>query len=333
MADNLAQMMTQSPLVGSAMFGQREAMAQQQEEMKRQELAQTIAKMQQEYAHTQQMNPLKVENQGLQNRGLQAELPGKTADAQRRVLETEEFGRTSEGRVGATNSGNRLKMLGDGIKQGQMIDGVVTQALSEIESIPAPARMARLREIAMDHQVDVNNPQVQRILAAAAQNPAILMQIKQKTAQRMAQMTPEYQREWMKEQEANKRNKETTNAQRYVADKGAESRVAAASARGKATGNDILTRLKEGRVSPANAAAQFEVLAAMSEDERERAQFSKLAETMNKLALQLNPKPQSADLGAVGITSAQPPAPVAGQAGKANKPKGTGTADDPIVLE
>lgn len=330
MADNLAQMMTQSPLVGSAMFGQREAMAQQQEEMKRQELAQTIAKMQQEYAHTQQMNPLKVENQGLQNRGLQAELPGKTADAQRRVLETEEFGRTSEGRVGATNSGNRLKMLGDGIKQGQMIDGVVTQALSEIESIPAPARMARLREIAMDHQVDVNNPQVQRILAAAAQNPAILMQIKQKTAQRMAQMTPEYQRELMKEENANKRNKETTNAQRYVADKGAMSRIEVARAKTNSVKLHVLDAVRAGKLKANEVPAAYRAQAQSEKDPDVREWLLNEAGLAEQALLNRgNARAQPGITEDGKIVKETPPNVYDNK----SKPKGTGTADDPIVLE
>lgn len=332
MSDLTSIFAQQNPMVGAVWAGEQRAINERNELMKNQELAQTIQKMQQEAAQSAQMNPLKLEHQRHVNSGLEYGLPGIQAESQKKVLDTQEAQQTSGNRVAADNSKNRLQVLGDSIKQGQMVDGVLTKATAEIESLPPMLRASRMREIAQEHGLDVNNPRTMQIIQQASRNPQILLQIKQKVAQKMTEMQPEYIKELMKEQEATKRNTATTNATRYAAEKSAESRMAVAASKAAGAGDDILKRVKEGRVSPANAATQFELLAALSESEADRAKYNRLAETFNKLALQLNPKPQNPDLGAAGIPTAQPPTPVAGQGGP-QKPKGTGTAADPIVLE
>jgi hypothetical protein len=316
-----------APITAAGFMGDEHVARQAESGVNQQKGLVDIMRMQQEMEHNAQMNPLRAKHLGAQTEGL-------VLGNRKAGMENDVYGRTMESTIDATNTGNRVKGVEAKVKEVTMMQGLAEQAAHRFGGIQNPMeRTIATAEFFKQNGFDPQtNPSIGKLITA---DPQQLLASAAKMNKWIAENSPEFHAQAAKDAEALKRTKYTADASerssKYSADKSAEARIAAAASKAKNTSNDILQRLKEGRVSPANAAAQFEVLAAMAENDMDREKFNRLAETMNKLALQMRPNPQNPDLAAAGITPAQPPAPVAGQGGR--KPQGSGTKDDPIKLD
>lgn len=104
-------------------------------------------KMRQEYGHSELMNPLKIQQQGLTNQGLEAELPGKRATSSKLVDEADISSATKKGKIDKFNREERLAALKTKLDEGDTIFKLATQAARFIGNGPdAEARKMQLLE-------------------------------------------------------------------------------------------------------------------------------------------------------------------------------------------
>lgn len=273
MAD-LSQLMQVAPNTGAFFTGQNHASDQQKALLQRQELAATLAKMQQEMEFNSQANPLRLEQMGLTNKTTSAQLPGIVADSEKKGLDTRMTRETFDTTRDTTNSTNKLTQMGNHIKQAQAISDVFTNAAVEVQEMPPPMRAARLRQIVSQHQMDPNSPEVQQFVVQASENPNILVQRANLIKQNIAQNTPAYIQALAQEKlrgENNLAEARVRNAGNLaVAQENRQSKVEAAKARAGTAANNIFQQVMSGKLKAAEMPAAFTTAARFAKDEEER---------------------------------------------------------------
>lgn len=330
MAD-LRSLMEIAPTTGGFFTGQQIASDAASSRLKDLETQADIAAKNQTFGFNEQNNPLKLQHAGLQNQGLQEGLAGITADSTRKGVEARVAQGTEASTIAEANSKSRFDVMKRRMDEGKMYTDFFGSTAQEIQQVPPMQRAAYLRQKAAQHGINPDDPEVQSLFQQASQNPQVLFNAFQKSRQTLAQLTPEFIREQMKEQEATKRNAATNASHEKISKTSAEARVAAVKAKLDGSGDDLFKRYKEGRVSPANAAGMFQLHAELEDDPDKKALYLKMARLADEQALRLKREGAAGrpDAAAMGIETVPPQKPVMGQ-GDGPPP---GSAQNPIKLD
>lgn len=145
------------PATAGYMTGQREALGRQQEMLSQLSTLSALAKESQAYGQNEKMNPLLVQNQGLVNQGLEAGLPGITADSARKGVDARVAAGTELSTIASGNSSNQTKILGNQLHDAQAAAELTQQLSQVLMQTPAPARHSVAMQWMDQHGVS-NNP-------------------------------------------------------------------------------------------------------------------------------------------------------------------------------
>lgn len=324
--NNLGDLFQVAPTTAGFMLGGQIADDRKTAEMQRQSTLQDIMAKQQAYDQNTQMNPLLVEKQRTLNQGYGLENESKT-------MENRKTRETLDSTISSTNSKNSLDDMQNHIKKAAATEEFFNKAADQLKYLPPAVRSSWLSQAMNDNGIDPRNPQVQQLVMQASQNPALLSQHATAIAQERAARSADYIKA-MAEKDAEGRNqlantREHNKGSKEVAEINQRGRVQAASIRAGKTVQDIQTLVLQGKIKLPEMPAAFEQAARMAQDPEERDYLLEQARKANQMLLdRVNARPNSTVKD--GEIQTNTTGPVYG--GPA-KPKGSGTADDPIVLE
>lgn len=242
---DLSSLMSIAPTTAAGMMGRNQAQSRQSEYLKQQELRQMIAAKLQEMQQSQQMNPLKLEQQTLQNQGLRAGLPGITADSQTKELGAQFTQATQPTAIDATNAKNTGVVDKEKYEKVNRFQQWAMEAGAALEQTPPILRKQTLMEKMKTSGINPENPMSQNLLKELGQKdpqewPSYFMKLSDKLGQMTAQQNPAYRsatENSIRSDATSRRNADVSaSTSRYVADKSAESRLAVARERGAAKG-------------------------------------------------------------------------------------------------
>lgn len=291
MAD-LSQLMQVAPTTGAFFTGQKFASDQQQDLLRQHELAQTIAKMQQDFAFNEQNNPLKLENSRLTNQGL-----GITNETN--SLANQFTQRTQPGKIAATNATSAGTVSKEHIEQAKRLTDVFTRGAYEVANMPEMQRTARLMEVAKMNGLDPNDETVRQFVQLGTANPQQLIAVQNKIREDIAK----HSTEMAVAREGTNRSVQVAN----IHEAGATARNDANINAGKFNRTKIVTNqaqfLKENDpVKKVSLARQFAVEALTNNDMDEFRKWKFMEESLMPLAqakLNAAPKPGTPDLNAM----------------------------------
>lgn len=234
---DLTSLMQHAPGSAAFMMGQNNRQSQQSEALKQQELRQLIAAKLQEMQQSQQMNPLKLDNQRLQNEGLSAELPGRVADSGIKQLSQQFTQATQPGAIESANSKASGAVDKEKYDKVNRFQQWAMEAGASLEQTPPVLRKQALMEKMQTSGINPENPMSQNLLKELGNKdpkewPSYFMKLSDKLGQMTAQQNPAYRSSTENnvrdnsQREIESRRRESTS--RYVADKNAETRLAAA---------------------------------------------------------------------------------------------------------
>lgn len=182
---NLNNLFNVAPTTASFFSGQQMANQNASEQLRNQELAQTIAKMQQEQEFAAKNNPLKLEHQRLVNQGLG--IGNETSSL------TNDFTRgTQASKIGATNAENHGKISKEQFDEASRVANVFTKGAYEVEGMPTLQRATRLSEIARQHGYNPQDPVISRFIQMGSDNPRGLIDMQTRMMQDAARNNPQY---------------------------------------------------------------------------------------------------------------------------------------------
>jgi hypothetical protein len=143
MADSLETLFKNlGPNTAAMWAGEREALNNYASEASTAHQQQQIQDLLQKHAQNELMNPLEVQNKQLTNRGLEAELPGKTADSRRKGMEADTYGATQASSIAKTNSTNEYDVLNNKVKQTDALVDILGKGAQALTKLPPAARHA-----------------------------------------------------------------------------------------------------------------------------------------------------------------------------------------------
>lgn len=168
---DLSDLMQIAPATGAYFIGQNQGNQVAMDQLRQQELAQIVQKMQQEYDFNTQNNPLRLQNQDLTNQGLQAGLPGIAAESQIRQQTAAKGAATLQSDIAAANSNNQNTVSENQYKNVVRARDTMLQAGPMLDAIPAPLRAGAFVAHLQNSGVNINSPDIQQIIQMAQQNP------------------------------------------------------------------------------------------------------------------------------------------------------------------
>ena len=320
------------PATAGYMTGQRESLGRQQDMLAQLTTLSELAKQNQSYGQNEQMNPLLVQNQGLVNRGLEAGLPGITADSTRKDVEARVAAGTELSSIASGNSKNKASVLGDQVHNAQAAAELTQQLSQQLMQTPPAARHSVAMQWMEQHSVSDNPafaPYKNLVLnSSPVQMPQTLAAMSEKIRAWSNQNASTYMTEAMKANSHERIGAAANQMHRDVAKTMSDSRQAAKSFVPPVQ----LAKLPAAQASQvlAKAIATNTNLEGKPLTEEElvgyRAMYAQAVANQDVKAptppMALNPSGQPT----------QPPKPTTNtNPGQAQKPKGT--ADDPIILK
>jgi hypothetical protein len=334
MAD-LSSLFQVAPGTASYFTGQNQALASASEQLKQVELAQKIKQAMQESEFNQQLNPLKLEQQRLTNKSTELGLPGISADVESKQAKAKKDTATVDTDIAATNAENNDKADKVKFEQFNRASQVLLSAGAQIDSVPGPARKGAFEQMIRAAGIDPNRPQIQGIMNMP---PEQMSQAIKTLAQRLGDqallMNPAARASMYSADQSAAAHRysadKTSAATRYSADKRAEAR------KGFDDSLDDISKLEKQllagkvKIKEAMIYAQLKSVRATSDEEKALwADFSRRLEQFQYNASSANGQGKLT-LDSGGNLTPRTIEPTMG----GEKPKrGTGTADDPIVLK
>lgn len=314
--------------------GQNQRLEQEKSMADAERVKMEIEKLRQRQAFDSQQNPLLLEQQRLTNAGLEAGLPGITADAASKGIDVRKKKATFDSDVYREQLDNLFKGDEARAKRTKMFGDTFVSFAPLLAQIPdAPgARINALKSLMQQAGIPVDGEAGRAFASVLANTPTAQLP---ETLQRMGTNMVEMSAPYLQATGVAKINKEAqeqiaagNNAtQIKVANIQAEARKAAAS--GKAKAVDIVEQVKAGKLSFEKAAVAFDVMAAMSDDPEEKAKYQDLAQRYE--AANLAPKTAGqtgkVDLDAQGIPTTQPKLALTSPQGNKPTPKVNSLAD------
>lgn len=340
---DLASLMKYAPGSAAYMMGQNNRQSQQSEVLKQQELKQLIAAKLQEMQQNQQMNPLKLENQGLVNAGLRAEMPGKAADSQLKELSAQFTNATQPTAIQATNSKNLDQVDKDKHEMIGRFQDWATKTGVSLEGTPPLLRKQTLIERMQAGGINLNNPMAQNLLKELNGKdpsvwPAYFTELSDKLGAVAAKQNPQYRAstENSVRQEGSARYTADRHleGQKYSADRAADSRVEAAKLRMSKDSKNVSDIAKNMGYEKAAVYSSFKAMEAETKEEKDmwenRAAAYQEAHLKGKReAAAGRPNPEG-----VGIGTVEPQVPNLGPKAASGAQVGPpGSATNPIKLK
>lgn len=340
---DLSQLMQIAPGSAAYMMGQNQGNNVALDNLRQQELAQIIQKYQLDNQKSSAMNPLLVDHQRLQNQGLEAGLPGITADSMTKQQAAQKGAATLDTDIAATNSKNQETVDDNNYKHFVRTRDTMIQAAPLLSQTPAPLRAQVFLQHIKDAGMNTDAPGVQKMIKAVQDNPdaapqfltqyadmlgkqAILMNPTARVAEEGHRLTA-----GATVQSAKIHAEATKEAARIAS----EGRVQAARQRAEAVAS-LETSIAKG-MPPERAAVAAKLKADQSETAEERIFWQRKADEYEALAVRLKGASHEGEpnltTDANGNVSITPKTVQPALGGKQSKPKGTGTKDDPIVLK
>lgn len=336
MAD-LSSLLQMSPGVGGFMMGQQQASQLATDEQRRQELAQLVQIRMQEAQQKADMAPLMMEHQRLQNSGLSAGLGGIAATSKQKGLEAAMAEKTFDSDVAAKTAKNEKTVDDTAFARHQHAQQVMLEAGPMLESVPPPMRAMAFREHLRGAGLNPDSPQLARMLALAQSNPQAFPAQVSKLAEALgaqAEAMNPAARSAKAVAGINRASAEKIAAGHdatslRVAEIGAQAKRDVQAAKGGAA--DVWSNLISGKMTSDKAFVAAAAGKLKAKTDEEKAVWDELGRMVEQFTYN---KPQARDQGAPtldnGKLTNKPPVP--GVFGN-GKPKGTGTKDDPIVLD
>ena len=187
------------PAFASSMAGSREADSQYADMQTALKEAQALQAAKQKYAYDEQNNPLLMQHQSLQNQGLQAGLPGITADSSLKATNATKAAGTLSSDISKGISANETAIDEDKLKKMQAAQQRVQMWGAQFEGAQGPGakeavKQAMLQDIGDSEQAHLlaNLPADQIPMALSKMNEHI---VKQSSAYMQALMTAEKTKE------------------------------------------------------------------------------------------------------------------------------------------
>lgn len=276
---DLAQMMQVAPGTASFFMGQNQANKVAEDRLKQRELADLIAQRAAEAQQKAQMNPLMLENQQLQNRGLQEGLGGITADSQMKRLKAERDAATQGSTIDATNFENADKVNKGKYEQFERGQKFMMQAGAQLAEAPPALRAGVFRQMIEQAGMNANAPHLQAMMLAAQRDPDALPKMAQAMAERLGKqalaMNPAAQASMYGHRLAAEASKygddKRLEGTKYSADERARTARAKTESKLKEADSTI-ARWKEGKIPNDRllSIAQYELTYAQTDEERKK---------------------------------------------------------------
>lgn len=273
MADSL-ETMFQNP-VTALWAGQREGMDNLNARAKLAMEQEKIREAQQLYDQRNLTNPLEVQNKQLTIRGLEAGLPGITADSRKKGMEADTYGATQASSIAKTNSTNEYEVLNNKIKQTDTLVDMLGKGSKALENQLPAVRHAYL----YDQIEKITGPQARKDWEQNLQRinpndlPAFLNNMSQHQAMSSTGMRQELEKLRIQGEKQKDVARIGADATKYAADQ----RLAASSAHKKGLA-DIQTAIQSGKMNYEQAATAFRGAAAFEPDEEKAKFYLKLAD-------------------------------------------------------
>ena len=227
---------------------------------------QDILMAQQSYAFNEQNNPLKLANSRLTNQGLEAGLPGIAADSRLKTTNANKAAATYDSDVATANSNNQLTQMKNSLDRYQKLSDTFTTIAHSTKDLSPIERVSRARMEMEAAGMKVDSPQAQQFLQEVAQNPYALLARADEAKRRAAELSPEYLRQVMMEEQHNKRNAADNVRSENVATTQANARVAAVQARQNATKLSVIEQVQTGKLKASEVPAAFRAAALRETD-------------------------------------------------------------------
>lgn len=304
----MADFISQLPGIGALWAGQNQALSQQKQGLDNNYLQTQIQELTQKMQQEQAMNPEKIRRAQLENQGLEAGLPGIVATSDQKQTEARKLRETADSDIDYTKFTNSLKKDEESTKALDRASRRFTALASQVGQVPPLLRNQWITQ-AMGPDM---NPQILTMMQniPPEQLPGVLSKIANTTTE----LSGSYKQamDVAKEQSAKtvEAAKIHAGATVQAAQIGADSRMAVASAKNKAT--DIITQVQSGKLPPDKAAVMFDTMAELAPaDDPNKALYRQQAMKMENFAMNLKRagaegKP---DLNKMGIeTQTVPPA-------------------------
>jgi hypothetical protein len=272
----MADMFSVAPGFAAYLGGQQNFRANQEAQMKQQELGQLIQQRAAEEARKAAMHPIEMEKAGLGNQELSARIPGVQADSRLKGTVADVSQATMPGQIAATNSENSDKVSKNQYEQYQRTRDVFMTSGVELESVPVPMRAQFLKQRFEAAGMNTQNPQIQQMLMQAQQNPEAFPKMIQQMGERIGQLaeatSPTARSAATVARIGAAERRYATDAQerasKYTADKSFEARTVNANSKGKAF--DIETAIRSGKMSPERAAIAADLEASRATNPEEK---------------------------------------------------------------
>lgn len=339
MAD-LASLMKVAPISGGMMIGQSHDSELATADMERQRLAALVQELQTKQQFDQQANPLRIQEMGLKNRGLEAGLPGIVADASLKGSQAAKAAGTLQTDIDAGNALNEGKIAEEKSKLVNRLTNDLINFSNVVDQVPAPLRAGTLKQIMTDAGYKMNSPMAQQLFQQFTADPdnmsKNMLALSEKIGRAAAQRSPAYHQR-LDEQDLQGRQKlDEIKAQgvenRRLEAIRVEGRKQAAAAKANQESNSIWDQVRSGKLKLNEMPAAFTAAArkAASEEERD-AMLLEAQKAADLIRLKAEtPKPGTVDAaGTSGLPEAKrAPNPYAKDGGP--KP---GTKENPIKLD
>lgn len=334
---DLSTLFQYAPITAGGFVGINQGNQEIQDRYKQQELAGIVAKNQQEMEQSSQMNPLKLQNQGLINQGLQADLGGKQADSDLKALAAAAKAKTQDSDIQTTLAVNQGKIGEEGAKAASRAQDFLFRAGATLQSVAPLQRAQAFRQMMEDEKMNVNNPQLQNFLLLAQQHPEsfpdAVSAYASKLGDTMLAMDPKAQAEMKSSKIRAAAEVQSAGihagATVKAAEIGASGRVAAAKARAAATAGNWFEQVKLGKLKASELPIVLEQEAKAADalgDEDKATALRDLARRQAQTNLDVKAPKGETPIPGIDRNKPEP------QFGKNPKSRGTGTADDPIIL-
>src|SRR5258706_2665664 len=163
---DLATLFQNNPMGAAFSVGQNNTQSQQSETLRQQELQQIIQQRIQQAQQEQQMNPLKLQQQSLQNQGLQEGLGGITADSALRQQSATKGAATLGSDIDTHISDNDAKKFENQSKKLDTIGKKLISLSPELANVPDTLgqRHTYLKDTLSNMGISENDPQARQLL-------------------------------------------------------------------------------------------------------------------------------------------------------------------------
>ncbi len=323
---DLASLMQNAPGSAAFMMGQNNTQTRQSEALRQQELQQIIAQKLQQMKQSEAMNPLLMEHQNLANQGLQAGLPGITADSALKGQSAQRGAATMDSDIAAHLDKNDTEKFNNSIKKSKAIGEEFLRLGPELSNIPDALgqRHAHILSAMKSFGLKESDPQVQRMLQMTSNIPSSnLPETLSAVGRKLVEQSSKYIEEMDKQNAANASHEKVAAGNNaatiQAAQIGADSRRDVAGIRkGQAGALDALLKARNYSGAAAVASAM-----AMSEEDPDRKaqlqQYSQMMAAQDLASKQAGASaPGKVDAAALsGLPQAQTNNPMANQGGGA----------------